>query len=237
MTVFELRPDVVTPDDYADAEFKRKADLLYETTKGGLLTATPASMVYLPASRLFPVLSSLAEKAREFTTRHPKPSRDYILNSIRQRQFSSESSLGQVEFILDHGNYSPVFKSESGKKYATMMQVLQYPYSRGSIHIDPSAAASGKVIIDPKYYQGEGAIDYEVMVQAQAFGDLICRTAPLSNIVVKRVYPQRIHHSTGDNGLAITPLLTGTQLALAQCYLGRAVVSWTLSLRSTERQT
>ncbi|KAJ9264202.1 CAZyme family AA3 [Paecilomyces variotii] len=189
MTVFELRPDIVTPDDYADAEFKRKADHLYEITKGGLLTATPASMVYLPASRLFPDLSSLAEKAREFTTRHPKPSRDYILNSIRQRQFSSESSLGQVEFILDHGNYSPVFKSEPGKKYATMMQVLQYPYSRGSIHIDPSAATSGKVIIDPKYYQGEGAIDYEVMVQAQAFGDLICRTAPLSNIVVKRVYP------------------------------------------------
>ncbi|KAL1849455.1 hypothetical protein Plec18170_007362 [Paecilomyces lecythidis] len=189
MTVFELRPEIITPDNYADAEFKREVDLLYQTTKGGLQTATPASMVYLPASKLIPDLSSITEKARKFTKRHPKSSRDYLLNSIRQRQFDSGLSLGQVEFILDHGNYSPVFKSEPGKKYATMMQILQYPYSRGSIHIDPSAAADGKVLIDPMYYQGEGEIDYEVMVQTQAFGDVICRTAPMNGIVVKRVYP------------------------------------------------
>ncbi|KAK5198411.1 hypothetical protein LTR92_002656 [Exophiala xenobiotica] len=189
MTVYEIQPDIITPDDYADPAFERKTFQQYQETRTGMYTSTPSSMAYVPVSTFVPDPSDLAKRAQLYADRHPNSSRDYLMNHILQRQFSPNSNLGQVEFILDHSNYSPVYKSEPGKKYATMMQILQYPYSRGRIHIDPTAARQGKLIIDPKYYEGEGEIDFEVMVEAQKFGDRICKTAPLNSIVQKRVYP------------------------------------------------
>jgi choline dehydrogenase-like flavoprotein len=189
MTVYEIQPDIITPDDYADPAFERKTFQQYQETRTGMYTSTPSSMAYVPVSTFVPDPSNLAKRAQLYADRHPNSSRDYLMNHILQRQFSPNSNLGQVEFILDHSNYSPVYKSEPGKKYATMMQILQYPYSRGRIHIDPTAARQGKLIIDPKYYESEGEIDFEVMVEAQKFGDRICKTAPMNSIVQKRVYP------------------------------------------------
>jgi choline dehydrogenase-like flavoprotein len=69
------------------------------------------------------------------------------------------------------------------------MQMLQYPYSRGSIHINPSNPL-GKPIIDLFYFEGEGGdIDFDVIVKAHEFGDKIHQTLPMSDIVVKRVFP------------------------------------------------
>lgn len=51
--------------------------------------------------------------------------------------------LGQMEYNFDLSNYNPLFQppTSSGvqerKKYATMMMMLQYPFSTGSIHIPP----------------------------------------------------------------------------------------------------
>jgi choline dehydrogenase-like flavoprotein len=189
MTVYELIPSVKTPDDFADAKVAAEADLLYKNTLGGMRTATPGSMAYIPVQSFLPIdkLSELEQHAVACTISHSPTSRDYKLNNILQRQFAPNSSLGQVEYILDHSNYSPVYVSEPGKKYCTLMQILQYPFTRGNIHIDPKAR--DKVLIDPKYYQGEGKIDFDIMVAAQEYGATICETAPLSSIVVKRVYP------------------------------------------------
>jgi choline dehydrogenase-like flavoprotein len=199
MTVFELQPDVVTPENYADADFERETRRLYLESKRGLLTATPASMAYVPVSAVLAhptAASTLERQAHRFAIAHPPSSREYLLNQALKDQFSPTSRLGQVEYILDHGNYSPVYRSGSSgeettttTKHATLMQVLQYPYSRGCIHIDPAEAAAGKVVIDPKYYEGEGELDREVMAAAQAFGDRICRTAPMKDLVRRRVYP------------------------------------------------
>ncbi|KAI1621769.1 putative choline dehydrogenase [Exophiala viscosa] len=188
MAVYELSPHISTPDDYADPEFERKAFQQYQESRTGLYTSVPSSFAYVPVSTFVPEASKLAEKAREYATSHRKSSRDYLMNQLLQHQFLPKANVGSVEYIMDHGNFSPVFKGEKGKKYATLMQVLQYPYSRGSIHIN-TAAPSSKPLIDPKYYEGEGEIDYEVMVEAQKFGDKICRTSPMNSIVVKRVYP------------------------------------------------
>ncbi|KIV86322.1 hypothetical protein PV11_01939 [Exophiala sideris] len=188
MAVYELSPHISTPDDYADPEFERKTYQQYQESRTGLYTSTPSSFAYVPLSTFVPETSKLAKRARKYANNHPKSSRDYLMNQILQNQFSSKANLGSVEFIMDHGNFSPVFKSEKGKKYATLMQVLQYPYSRGSIHIN-TTAPDNKPVIDPKYYEGEGEIDYEVMVEAQKFGDKICRTSPMNTIVGKRVYP------------------------------------------------
>jgi choline dehydrogenase-like flavoprotein len=192
ITIYELRPDIKTPEDYADEEFTKAAEELYAKTKGGILTATPGSMAYLPLNRICSKseVSKMSQLAKSYATSSTNSSnpRHVAQNQILARQFAPTSQLGQVEYILDHSNYSPAFVSVPGKKYASMMQILQYPYTRGSIHIDPSAPSS-KVLIDPQYYQGEGAIDFSIMAKAQEFGARIAETAPLNSIITKRVYP------------------------------------------------
>ena len=53
-----------------------------------------------------------------------------------------------------------------------------------------TATSDDKPIIDPQYFGGGGGkIDFECMAQSQRFGDQICKTAPLSDIIVQRVFP------------------------------------------------
>ncbi|KAK5123128.1 hypothetical protein LTR85_003326 [Meristemomyces frigidus] len=79
------------------------------------------------------------------------------------RQWLSESQrLGSIEYIFDVGNLSPLYPAEPGREYATLLQILQYPFSHGSIHIAPENPVT-KPLIDPKYYGGEhGALDLEI---------------------------------------------------------------------------
>ena len=85
-----------------------------------------------------------------------------------------------------------------------MMQMLQYPFSVGSIHLPPTAqdgkatTSDDKPIIDPCYYAGAGGqVDFLTMVAAQNFGHRICSTEPLKKIIVKRVFPP----ATNDEGV------------------------------------
>jgi hypothetical protein len=67
MTVFEIQPDILTPDDYADGEFELKTDNLCQTNKAGLRTATPHQWSTSPfGSKLIP--DSLAQQARNGST-------------------------------------------------------------------------------------------------------------------------------------------------------------------------
>ncbi|KGO73806.1 Glucose-methanol-choline oxidoreductase, N-terminal [Penicillium italicum] len=118
--------------------------------------------------------------------------RDALLAS----QFESGEARGQVEYLFDLGNWSPYYVSEPGKKYATMLQMLQYPFSRGSIHIPPmsetnyeKATIDDKPVIDPRYFLGPGEIDKKVMAKALRWGDRICQTEPLAKLIHTRVFP------------------------------------------------
>ena len=192
--IYEIDPSIPTVEELrADPDLARAADLEYEDTRSGLRTAVPSSVAYLPFSHyldsdyLAQIGSSLAlsEKAS-----HSK--RDSIL----LRRFQEDQNLGQIEFNFDLGNYSPYFCSEPGRKYATMLQMLQYPFSTGSIHIPPMGkgerltTVADKPCIDPRYYVGPGGeIDLKMMAAAQKFADRIVRTEPLAGIIVRRVWP------------------------------------------------
>ncbi|KAL7619855.1 hypothetical protein AAE478_010400 [Parahypoxylon ruwenzoriense] len=121
---------------------------------------------------------------------------------ILQTRFKSDANLGHFEYIFDLGNWSSYFRPEPSddKKYASVLQILQYPFSRGSIHIrkpngsgsnanDP-ATITDKPVIDPRYYSGpHGELDLEIMTQCIRFSDRLCRSAPLSDFVRSRVAP------------------------------------------------
>ena len=208
-TIYEISPSIVTPEDLrADPIKAAAADEEYALQATGPRTAIPSSVSYLPFTH-FMSTEELNKMAAPLLAHEAKAGSPYLEHDkIILDRITSPQNVGQIEYNFDISNYSPFYKSEPGKKYATMLMMLQYPFSRGSIHVPPTKEKSGKPatvsdkpIIDPKYYQGDGgAIDFETMVRSQHFANKICQTTPLSEIIVKRVFPAE-QASTSTNGV------------------------------------
>lgn len=187
-TIYEIDPSVPNPDTLkADPIAAAMADEIYRTTMGGPRTVLPMSLCYLPLTQFVPPedLAALAKRATGTTSR----------DRARSRRLEHAQRLGQIEYIFDVGNWSTLMPRqevtgrEKGKAYATLLQILQYPFSVGSIHINPDDPR-GKPIIDPQYYSGShGALDFEVQRVCAAFGRMITETPPLRDFVQKRVWP------------------------------------------------
>ena len=182
--VYEIDPSISGPDDLrADPILAEAADSAYETSRIGIRAMLPSALSYVSLSQIMPTADLLSFRSRLQTPHHSV--RDRVLGS----QLSPDMQRGQVEFLFDVGNWSPYFKSEPGKKYGTMLQMLQLPFSAGSIHIK-SSSIQDQPVIDPQYYCGPGGeIDFEIMSKAQNLADRICRTMPLSTIVRGRAFP------------------------------------------------
>ena len=202
--IFEIDPEIMTPEAVrADPALADAADATYAASKSGIRTMVPSSFAYLPFSHIVPPseLSTLASSLlKDYTA--STSARDRIL----AQRFLSEKALGQIEFIFDLSNYSLYYQGVPGKRYATMWTVLQYPFSKGSVHIpaktDGQAPTSETPpVIDPQYYAGPGGqLDFLMMVAAQKFADTICATTPLSNIIRSRVFPPSNPHEDTDHG-------------------------------------
>lgn len=152
-------------------------------------------MCYVPLSQFVPQenLDTLAARATE-AVQFLQISQGK--RNILARRFTEARSLGQMEFIFEIGNWNSSFHVEPGRKYATMLQLLQYPLSFGSIHIPPKSSGAkqttvdAKPIIDPRYYDGRGGqLDMEIMRMSVEYGHKIAQTPPLSNFVKGRVWP------------------------------------------------
>jgi len=191
--IFEVDPSLPNPDDLKrDADAMAAANDLYETSRSGPLTILPNSMAYLPLAHFLPedLLASLSSRASALTGLGTEE------RDIRRRRFGPSQRLGQIEFIFDLGNWSTCFQPPfDGKKYGTCLQILQYPFSRGSVHLAPGqpGTAASKLaapVIDPRYYEGpHGELDLEVMAHCAEFADRISRTLPLSDIIRARAFP------------------------------------------------
>jgi choline dehydrogenase-like flavoprotein len=162
-------------------------------TKTGLLTILSCSLCYLPFSH-FMSAESLAATSFKVASALDSSS---LEGSILHARFDGSQKLGQIEYIFELGNWSETFVPDpkDGKKYATMIPILQYPLSNGSVHIRPSTAkssssANDKPIIDAGYFAGSrGQLDLDTMVHCLRFADKICSTPPLSTIIRGRVSP------------------------------------------------
>ncbi|KAL8829740.1 MAG: hypothetical protein Q9191_001833 [Dirinaria sp. TL-2023a] len=195
MMIYELDPSIITPESIRnDPSLAAAVDEEYATSKTGPRTAVSYSAAYLPFSYYMP-----GEEISRLATQLPKiePVTPQLRNRILSERLSSPEKIGQIEWIFDVSNYSPFYKSEPGKRYGTIMQMLQYPFSVGSIHIPVLSAQNGKAsnsddkpVIDPRYYGGAGGqVDFLTMAAAQRSAHKICSTRPLADIIVKRVFP------------------------------------------------
>jgi choline dehydrogenase-like flavoprotein len=185
-TIYEIDPSIQTPEDLrSDAALAAEADKLYETTQSGPRAVLPCSICYVPFLHFTPpeILTDIAKRAPHSSLRE---------SILADRLSSPEPRLGQIEYIFDVGNWSPFLKSSNPtKKYATLLQIMQYPFSRGSVHISPSDPY-GKPEIDPQYYasdKGVGALDLELQVHCARFGRKLVQTEPLARFIKGPAWP------------------------------------------------
>lgn len=207
--VYEIDPTIPTLESLRnDPVAAKAADHEYHTSRTGIRTTVPNSVAYLPFSHYLDP-DHLKAIGRSMSPATGK--REEILS----RRFTCDQNLGQIEFNFDLSNYSPIFQSEPGKKYATMLQMLQYPFSKGSIHIPPTredgrrTTADDKPVIDPKYYLGEGGkVDLEMMASAQKFAHKIVSSQPLADIIVARAWPPPTKNNNDDEEEDFTEWVT-----------------------------
>ncbi|KAM5349790.1 hypothetical protein ACJ41O_006295 [Fusarium nematophilum] len=194
-TIFEVDPLLANRDDLqTDEKLAAAARMQYAQDKAGPLIILPCSLCYVPLAHFSPrdAIADLYAKADGLTAF------DADKKAILKQRLDGRADLGQIEYIFDLGNWSPFFRGEDGKKYGTMLQILQYPFSVGSIHIRPATADHGSATsedhpaIDPRYYAGEhGALDVEVMRECARFLHRIVRTEPLAGIVRAPASPSK----------------------------------------------
>ncbi|KAK3935705.1 hypothetical protein QBC46DRAFT_367404 [Diplogelasinospora grovesii] len=165
-SIYEVNPSLPTPDDLRQDNAKAAAaEAQYAKSRSGPWTVLLNFICYLPISHVVSeaTLQELASRADRLTEYAGEE------KAIRNQRFGPSARLGQMEFLFDLGNWNPFFKPapEGDKKYGTFLQMLQYPYARGSIHIRPGspARASDKPLINPKYYEGShGELDRDIMI-------------------------------------------------------------------------
>ncbi|KAF3930793.1 hypothetical protein ABW20_dc0106279 [Dactylellina cionopaga] len=191
--VYEIDSSVPNADDLrSNPALVTAADKEFSEHGTGLRTITPCSFTYLPITQFMdkPSISELASKAYG-----SRPQSSSLRDQILARKLKSEKELGQVEFVFDARNWYPVFHSEDGIRYGTMLQMLQYPFTTGNLHIPPTppgkirTTSDDKPLINPRYYENDGNLDKSVMAAALKFGHEITKTLPLSRFVKRRVFP------------------------------------------------
>ncbi|KHO00468.1 Glucose-methanol-choline oxidoreductase [Metarhizium album ARSEF 1941] len=179
--IFEVDPSLPNPDDLlTDETIVPAAREQYIREQRGPFTILPCALAYVPFSRTVApdVLAEMHAKSANVTAH------DAQKRSILQKRLDGTSTLGQVEYLFDLGNWSTTFSGDAGKKYGTMLQMLQHPFSVGSIHTRPGSAGDAKPVIDPAYYAGpHGQLDAHVMRACIRFGQKIAQTQPLAGII------------------------------------------------------
>jgi choline dehydrogenase-like flavoprotein len=171
--------------------FVYEVDPNIEVTNKGAWAST---YCYLPVSEAVAKegFDRIANRVQALNTLSPHNA------AILKNRFHPGIRLGQMEYIIDLGNFDPFFRPDTSdnKMYASMLQILQYPFSIGSVHISPpskeegSASSSDKPLVDPGYYSGSrGELDREIMTQCVKLTDKLFQSQPLLSIVRGRAYP------------------------------------------------
>lgn len=194
--IFEVDPSLPNPDDLlTDKDLAAAAREQYLREQSGPSTVLPCALAYMPLSQAVPeqTVAELHRKAASVTAHHPEK------RAILRDRLDGTCPLGQVEYIFDLGNWSTTFAGRAARKYGTMLQILQHPFSVGSIHIR-SGDAAARPAIDPAYYAGDhGQLDARIVRECVRFGQKIAATEPLAGIIRSPANPTR--EVVADDGL------------------------------------
>lgn len=176
--VYEIDSNTPSRDDLSNETLAAQADAQFRATQTGPRALLATTLAYL--------------RMQDFVESHEIDSlvSPSVVQDGPKSCYSSTAHLGQMEYIPIVGQFNPYFRPEQGKKYLTLLQIQQYPFSAGSVH---GTLDGDKILprIDPKLFvTPNGEIDLHL--HALALRDIVSKiesTAPLSDLLRKRVWP------------------------------------------------
>lgn len=190
--IFEVDPSLFNPDDLlADEAMAAAAREQHRREQRGPLTILPCALAYLPFAQAVGA-DALAHVHSKAVAASSSSAHDLSKGALLRKRLDGTATLGQVEYIFDLGNWSTTFTGEPGKKYGTLLQILQHPFSVGSIHVRAGDCAGEEpgLAIDPAYFAGaHGQLDAALMAECIHFGQKIASTPPLAQIIRAAVNP------------------------------------------------
>ncbi|KAF3137855.1 hypothetical protein TWF703_004825 [Orbilia oligospora] len=184
--LYELDPSVENQGPLQDPVELADAEDEYYTNHTGLLTVLPNDFAYLPLNKVM----------NESYVNHLRS----LVSGTDDRTLSIKSKLdfnkflGNLEYVFDPNILFAVGNPDPLKKYGTVFQMLQYPFSTGHIHIQPPPigvplSSSQHPVINPRYFEGDGIVDMLTLAEGLKFADSIARQGPLNAAIVKREVP------------------------------------------------
>lgn len=181
--VVEVDPELETADDlFFDANYAAAARAQYDRDQTGPLTRLTSSYSLIPLSTFMSqdTLERLHSQAKDLT-QFPSEKK-----AIMQQRLK-DGEIGQMEFVFALGAAPMV---ETGKKFGSLYQFLQYPFSVGSVHIQSTPFEKEDPVIDPRHYDGpHGEIDLDIMLESTRFARKILLAPSFNKIVRQLAYP------------------------------------------------
>ncbi|CAE6497422.1 unnamed protein product [Rhizoctonia solani] len=183
---YELKPGSTTLDILRNnATYAAAAQAQYAATHDGILTSSISILSFINLDYLTTPteLSNMIEKLNQ------EAESDRI-TALQKAQYSIQKSwlkkrVGHLEIVLSPGYFGSGIP-KANTSYASLLTVIQHPFSRGNVHVNSSDPLASPQI-NPNYLSK--SIDQETFVQALKFGLKISQTEPLSSLVVARQDP------------------------------------------------
>ena len=195
--VHETKDGVDTLDSTARPEVIQEAMKVYQESAGGPLSTTSTVQGFFPVKKfateeeLSNMINSIkntkdetefARKQRETIVAHLKADNSASLQLVLVCATANMEGSQEDQSIL-----FPPLKDPNGPNGITLAGCLQYPVSRGSVHIRTSNP-SDHPAVDPGYFTHPADLDQ--MAACMKFLHLTSQSEPLASKLSKRVFPR-----------------------------------------------
>ncbi|KAJ5814801.1 hypothetical protein N7474_006578 [Penicillium riverlandense] len=193
--VYELKDGTSSFDALRDPRIMQEHLDMYSKDSQGILAYATSGMGFLPYSKI--VCSAELEQTCQKILRSPaktpfqRKQQEQIVEQLRSH------SSGNIQFILTQGTLNVEEVIGNQGKFAktlaegdrdgfTIVACLQYPASRGTVHITSTEPAKNPAV-DPAFLTHPADVD--VLAAGLGFCDKIAQSSALKDKVHRRAYP------------------------------------------------
>lgn len=186
-TTWELRDDVSfeTLDVLRDPKVAAEHLELHKAAQG-LFTMGMVGFCFVPLQMLSKRAEEIHKKAREKILKNEDKYPPGLLAQYRIQLERLERQSPGCEMIHFPGFLSRPNPPKEGKKYITMLSLMNHFFSRGTIHSKSRDPAEDPEF-DPHYFEED--IDLETFIEAVKFARDLPKTEPFKSLVVQEVNP------------------------------------------------
>ncbi|KZV62952.1 GMC oxidoreductase [Peniophora sp. CONT] len=186
-TSFELVDDpndqFQTVDCLRDPVQRERHEKIFELSRTGPLALLSCCIAFAPLSSISPSYNELQDQLVDSLARATAEGK-YSAATVKQHGIQLDhikKHEPSCELVVIPGapGVMPTHQPKEGRKYGTIICLINHPFSRGSIHIS-NAEPLNHPVIDPKYF--EEPYDRQNMIEAIKFTRRLVRTGPLKHI-------------------------------------------------------